>query len=110
MAEDDQGGSGDTEERGRSSRGAANNALSGRDAVREAREQLAELIGRPVEQVLAMERDEEGWQVTVQVVELERIPNSTDVLGCYRVDVDPGGEVVGYRRLRRYNRSQADED
>jgi|AntDryMetagUQ889_1029465.scaffolds.fasta_scaffold00999_6 hypothetical protein len=110
MAEDDEGGSGDTEERGRSRRGAANNALSGRDAVREAREQLAELIGRPVEQVLAMERDEEGWQVTVQVVELERIPNSTDVLGCYRVDVDSGGEVVGYRRLRRYGRSQADED
>jgi hypothetical protein len=95
----------------RRSRGSSNNRLSGRDAVREARGQLAELIGRPVEQVLGMERDDDGgWQVTVQVVELERIPNSTDVLGCYRVDVDSGGEVVGYRRLRRYNRSQADED
>jgi hypothetical protein len=84
--------------------------MNGRDAVREARDQLAELIGRPVEQVLGMERDDDGWSVTVQVVELERIPNSTDVLGCYRVDVDSDGEVVGYRRLRRYHRSQADED
>jgi len=112
MAEDDRGkgsGGGGNGRRKRSGR-TANNTFSGRDAVREAREQLAELIGRPVEQVLAMERDDEGWQVTVQVVELERIPNSTDVLGCYRVDVDSEGEVVGYRRLRRYHRSQADED
>lgn len=105
MAENDQEGRG-----GKRSAGSANSGLSGREAVREAREQLAELIGRPVEQVLGMERDEEGWQVTVQVLELQRIPNSTDVLGCYRVDVDAGGEVVGYRRLRRYHRSQADED
>lgn len=112
MAKDDddrKSGGGGNGRRKRTGGGSAN-SFSGRDAVREAREQLAELIGRPVEQVLAMERDDDGWQVTVQVVELERIPNSTDVLGCYRVDVDSGGEVVGYRRLRRYNRSQADED
>ena len=39
-----------------------------------AREQLHELIGRPVEQVLALERNDEGhWEVLVQVVELERV-------------------------------------
>jgi gas vesicle protein GvpO len=79
--------------------------------VRLAREQLFELIGRPVEQVLSMERDDDGdWQVLVQVLELERVPNSTDVLGAYRVTLDDGGDVVGYRRIRRYVRSQADED
>ena len=107
--EDDQDSRGGKSGRGRTGR-RSNSGLPGREAVREAREQLAELIGRPVEQVLGMERDEDGWSVTVQVVELQRIPNSTDVLGCYRVDVDSDGEVVGYRRLRRYNRSQADED
>jgi hypothetical protein len=90
--------------------GRSNERLTGREAVREARTQLAELIGRPIEQVLAIERDEEGWEVIVQVVELERIPDSTDVLGAYRVNLDGDGEVVGYRRLRRYVRSQADED
>jgi Gas vesicle synthesis protein GvpO len=93
------------------SRGRSNHRLTGREAVREARQQLFELIGRPVEQVLSMERDDDGdWQVLVQVVELERIPNSTDVLGAYRVTLDDDGEVVGYRRIRRYVRSQADED
>jgi len=58
-----------------------------------------------------VERQEnDGWQVTVQVIELERIPRSTDVLGAYAVSLDDDGELTGYRRRRRYNRSQADED
>jgi len=92
-------------------RSRSNHRLTGRQVVRLAREQLFELIGRPVEQVLSMERDDDGdWQVLVQVVELERVPNSTDVLGAYRVTLDQGGDVVGYRRIRRYVRAQADED
>jgi Gas vesicle synthesis protein GvpO len=91
--------------------GSGNSRVSGRQAVREAREQLFELIGRPVEQVLGVQRGDDGdWEVLVQVVELERIPNSTDVLGAYQVTLDEDGEVVGYRRLRRFVRSQADED
>jgi hypothetical protein len=56
-----------------------------------------------------MERDDDGWKVTVQVVELERIPNSTDVLGSYEVIVDDDGEVTGYWRTHRFYRSQASE-
>ena len=86
--------------------------LSAREAVEAVREDFPALLGRPIESVLGVERDDEegGWRVTVQVVELERIPRSTDVLGAYVVALDGGGELVGYRRRRRYNRSQADED
>ncbi len=83
--------------------------ISGREAIRHARQQLEEMMGRPVEAVLGMTRDDDGWTITVQVVELQRIPNSTDVLGSYDVAVDGDGEVVGYRRTKRYHRSQADE-
>ncbi len=91
--------------------GAGRKALSARDAVQRVREDFPELLGRPLEAVLGVERDEDdGWIVTVQVVELRRIPNSTDVLGAYMVTLAPDGEMTGYRRQRRYNRSQADED
>ena len=66
--------------------------------------------GRPIEAVLGLERDDDAWVVIVQVVELARIPNSTDVLGDYAVTLDRDGEVVGYQRMRRYHRSQADGD
>jgi hypothetical protein len=84
--------------------------LSARDAIEHVREQLPALMGRPVEAILGVERDDDQWQVTAQIVELARIPNSTDVLGVYAVTLDDDGELAGYRRVRRYNRSQADED
>ncbi len=97
------------EQRGNKSRNGR--AMSARDAVTAVRDDFPALLGRPVESILGVERDEEGgWTVTVQVVELERIPRSTDVLGAYVVTLDDDGEMTGYRRRRRYNRSQADED
>jgi hypothetical protein len=84
--------------------------LSGRDAIARVREDFPELLGRPIESVLGLERDDDGrWQVMVQVVELSRIPHSTDVLGAYAVTLDSDGELAGYRRARRYHRNQADE-
>jgi hypothetical protein len=35
---------------------------------------------------------------------------SSPVIGAYEVTLDARGELTGYRRRRRYNRSQADED
>ncbi len=88
-----------------------NRGLSAREAVEAVREDFPMLLGRPIESVLGVERGEEGgWLVRVQVVELERIPRSTDVLGAYAVELDKDGELVGYGRQRRYNRGQPDQD
>lgn len=85
--------------------------LSGREAIERVRRDLPQLLGRPIEQVLGLDRDgDDGWKVRVQIVELARIPPTTDVLGSYLVTLDRDGEVVGYQRERRFHRSQADED
>jgi hypothetical protein len=69
------------------------------------------MLGRPVESVLGLEPDDgNGWKVTVEVVELERIPRSTDVLGAFVMSVDKSGELTAARRERRYYRNQADEE
>jgi len=94
-----------------SSNGHRQTRLSAREAAACVRRDFPALFGRPMESVLGIQRGEEdGWMVTVQVVELERIPHSTDVLGVYQVELDDEGELVGYRRQRRYHRSQSDED
>ncbi len=85
--------------------------LSAREAIAHVRREFPQLLGRPIESVLGVQRDEEsGWQVMVQVVELSRIPSTTDVLGSYAVTLDSDGELVGYRRKRRYHRNQTDEE
>ena len=86
------------------------------DVVRQAVRQLAELTGRQPEAVLGVERDSgdhhgngDGGKVTVEIVEMRRVPNSTDLLGCYEVRLDGDGDLLEYRRTRRYPRGQADE-
>jgi hypothetical protein len=80
------------------------------ELVRAARSVLTELTGRPAESVLGLHRDDDGWKVTVEVVELPRIPRATDVIGCYVVTLDDDGELVSYERQRRYMRAQAGGD
>jgi hypothetical protein len=92
---------------GRISRG----RLSAREAVERVRRDLPELLGHPVESVLGVEPEaDNGWSVTVQVVEIGRIPPTTDVLAIYDVTLNRHGELLRYKRKRRYYRNQADED
>jgi hypothetical protein len=67
---------------------------------------LTQLTGRQPESVLGFRKEEDGWRVLVEVLEMQRIPNSTDLLSCYAVTLDKDGEVGGYERRRRYQRGQ----
>jgi hypothetical protein len=91
---------------------AANGRRAGPSAtavVRRAREQLAEITGRDTEAVLGFERDEEGWRVRLEVLELERVPNTMDVLGCYEVVLDHHGRLVRADRTGRYHRAEVSD-
>ena len=54
----------------------------------------------------ALERTHDGWVVVLEVVELQRIPESTDVLGSYELELDDNLNFRRYQQARRYNRSQ----
>jgi hypothetical protein len=69
---------------------------------------VEELTGYDAEAVTALEWDGEFWQVTVDALELSRIPNTTDVLGEYVIRLDEDGTLRGYRRERRFQRAQAE--
>ena len=72
-------------------------------------EELADLVGCPTEGVTAVHRNDSGWVVTVEVLELERVPETTDVMATYDVQVDEDGEIVEYSRRRRYLRAQVED-
>jgi hypothetical protein len=83
--------------------------MTGMRAAAEAARQLHELTGKEAEGVVGLERGEDGWTVQVEVLELRRIPNTTDVLAVYEVSVDQDGDLEGYTRLRRYVRGTPEE-
>jgi hypothetical protein len=77
-------------------------------AVRGALEQFAGLTELEPVGATGVRREENGWSVLVDVVELERVPSTTSVMATYRVDIDTGGDLTGYERLRRFTRGSVD--
>jgi Gas vesicle synthesis protein GvpO len=76
----------------------------------EAKSELVALTGKDAEGVTGLERTEDGWLVRVEVVELRRIPDTTDVLALYEVQTDAHGILESYQRVRRYVRGVPDND
>ncbi len=92
-----------------SSSGSRNSHPSTREIAEAAVDQVHDLIGRPVESITGVERDGNEWIVTLEVLELERVPTTTDMLGKYEVTLDKDGELLGTQRTRRYPRAEAGE-
>jgi gas vesicle protein GvpO len=73
-----------------------------------ARDQLQDLLGRPVESVSSLERTHDGWVLALEVVEVRRIPETTDILASYEMELDDDLNLRRYRQGRRYHRAHAD--
>ncbi|WP_237720321.1 MULTISPECIES: gas vesicle protein GvpO [Rhodococcus] len=70
---------------------------------------IADVIGKESENATAVLPTEEGWSVEVEVVDDRHIPPSADMLALYEVVLDLDGELLSYRRTRRYRRGSAIE-
>ncbi|GCB49199.1 gas vesicle protein GvpO [Streptomyces sp. NL15-2K] len=84
--------------------------MSASEATKSAIEQLTELLGRAPETVSALRPTEQGWEAEVEVLELERVPETSSVMASYQIVLDPAGRLMAYERGRRYTRAQVDRD
>ena len=84
--------------------------LPGLHVLERAKEQLGVMTGRPPESVSSLEPSEDGWRLTIEVVEIEKIPDTTNVMARYEVEVDDDGNLLGFDLLHRYTRGQAEVD
>jgi Gas vesicle synthesis protein GvpO len=80
--------------------------LTAPEAAKRAVHHVTEMTRREAEGVVGAERAGGGWRVTVEVVEVHRIPDSANIIAVYETEVDEGGELVAYRRVARYLRGQ----
>ncbi|MDQ3878879.1 MAG: gas vesicle protein [Actinomycetota bacterium] len=94
-----------------SSNGNGHKRLAPGEAIASARDVIQELTGKRPEGVSAVNKsDDGGWTVAVDIVELSRVPASTDVLATYEVTLDGEGTLVDMERTRRYTRNQTSEE
>ncbi len=89
--------------------GSSDGRLSAAELSQAAVTTVQELTGYDPEAVTGLEWDGETWQVTVDVLELPRIPNTTDMLASYVVQLDEGGTLRGLKRAKRFQRGHASE-
>jgi Gas vesicle synthesis protein GvpO len=81
-------------------------AAAAKIAIRE----IAGLTGRTPDNIVSIQRREDGWCVAVELVETHRIPDTADILAIYEAELDEHGELVSYRRTRRYLRGRVQEN
>jgi hypothetical protein len=80
------------------------------ELAQQAKRQVSDLTGLESSTVTGLNHaGEDRWVVTVEVVELARIPNTMDVMGTFEVTLSEAGELVGLRRSGRHRRSQTDQ-
>jgi hypothetical protein len=85
-------------------------AMTAGEAAKAALRAIAELTAKQPEGVTEVERTEDGWTVGIELVEDQRIPSSSDVLAIYETTIDADGELLSYRRIRRYARGRGDSE
>lgn len=98
------------EDDGRERRRPRRRQSDGIEAARAAARHVLQLTGRCPENVVSVAGDDDGWQVAVEVLELHRIPETTDIMAIYEVALDTYGDLVRCERGQRYHRGQIEED
>jgi len=84
--------------------------LSTKELAEAALRTVKELTGYEPEAVTGLEWENDEWQITVEALELSRVPNTTDVIGEYAVKLDERGSLRGYKRTGRHTRGQVDSE
>ena len=85
-------------------------AMTAGEAAKAALREIAALTAKQPEGVTEVERTEDGWTVGIELVEDQRIPSSSDILATYETTIDADGELLSYRRVRRYARGRGDTE
>jgi hypothetical protein len=68
------------------------------------------LINLKTSGVVAISPQEDGWTVAIEMIEKKSIPDSMDVLGCYEVRLDSGGNIRDFSRVRLRKRGDTSEE
>lgn len=80
-----------------------------REVSEQVRDDLSEVLDLDVERVTGLARDGDGWRAQVDVVEVSRVPPSTDVLATYEVTADGDGNLASFERVERFRRSEGSQ-
>ncbi|MCX6054962.1 MAG: gas vesicle protein [Chloroflexi bacterium] len=68
------------------------------------KQQLVELTHLKPDTISSFSKDDQGWHVYIEMIEMKRIPDATDMLATYETLSDEEGNIINFHRTRRYLR------
>jgi hypothetical protein len=75
-----------------------------------AQKELAKLTKLEPSGIRGVSKDEEGWHVTVEMIEKKSIPDGMDLLALYEVTLDEEGNVLKFERGKLRKRGDTGEE
>ena len=75
-----------------------------------AQKELTKLTKLEPSGVRGVSKDEEGWHITVEMVEKKSIPDGMDLLALYEVILDEEGNVLKFERGKLRKRGDTGEE
>jgi len=75
-------------------------ALGIGEVIEKTRSELSKLTALELGSTLGAAKDEDGWKVTVDLIEKHSIPDGMDILATYESKLDPDGNMLEFNRVR----------
>lgn len=77
--------------------------------IERAREELSKVTGLELGSTLSAAKDEEGWKVSVEMVEKHSLPDQMDILANYEALLDDDGNLISFNRKALRKRIETEE-
>ncbi len=84
-------------------------ALGIGEVIQKARSDLNNLTGLEISSTVSAEKEDDGWLVTLEVIEKHSIPEGMDILATYETKVDADGNMQEFRRTKMRKRIDTEE-
>jgi len=85
-------------------------ALSIGKVIEKARSDLHKLTGLEISSTLSAAKDEDGWVVSIEVIEKHSLPDGMDILATYETRVDTDGNMLEFKRTNMRKRIDTEEN
>jgi hypothetical protein len=78
--------------------------MNTQEVITKARGHITTMGKKSDEGITSLCKREDGWTVCIEVVERKGIPDTTDILGLYEINMNNEGEFLGVERKKMRKR------
>jgi len=79
------------------------------EVIEKARSEISKLTALEIGSTVGAARDEDGWVVSMEVIEKHSLPDGMDILATYETKLDPDGNMMEFKRIRMRKRIDTED-